>query len=275
MFRTDYCGYNVHNPNKDSIYRPEGRGDYLFLHITSDMDFYFPREKKDKKAVYKYGMSLTKVRAKKGDCILYTPGYFQYYCAVSAFSNSFVHFTCDEDEIRGIQIPMNNLFHPVDDEAIVDTLRRLQFEYLSKQQRREKMIDLLIRELLIAAERSISIPTSEVEKTEVYASLSRFRVGMLQRCSEEWDIEKICKETNLGRSQLYHYYKAFFFTTPKDDLINARIDKAKHLLSNKELRISEVAEQSGFTNIYHFNRYFKRECGCTPSKYRLGFSIFL
>ncbi len=269
MFKTDYCGYNVHNPDKDTIYRPDGRGDYLFLHLTSNMDFYFPKEKNDMDSVYKYGRHLSRVRAGKGDCILYTPGYFQYYNAPGTFSNSFVHFTCNEDEMSGIQIPLNRIFHPADDDAVVDTLRRLQFEYLSKQPRREKMIDLLIKELLIAAERSISIPSSEVEKTEIYAFLSRFRVHMLQRCSEEWTIERICNETHLGRSQLYHYYKSFFFTTPKDDLISARIDKAKHLLSNKELRISEVAEQSGFTNIYHFNRYFKRECGCTPSKYRL------
>ena len=92
MFRTDYCGYNVHNPSKDIIYRPEGRTDYLFLHITSDMDFYFPREKGDTDYVYKYGTELTKKRAKKGDCILYTPGFLQYYQAVTTFSNSFVRF---------------------------------------------------------------------------------------------------------------------------------------------------------------------------------------
>ncbi len=102
----------------------------------------------------------------------------------------------------------------------------------------------------------------------MYATLSRYRLFMLQNCHEEWSIERICKEMNLGRSQLYHYYRSFFFTTPKEDIISARIDKAKHLLSNKELRITEVAEQSGFANIYHFNRYFKRECGCTPTEYR-------
>lgn len=268
MFRTDYCGYNVHNPSKDIIYRPEGRTDYLFLHITSEMDFYFPREKGDTDYVYKYGTELTKKRAKKGDCILYTPGFLQYYQAVTTFSNSFVHFTCDPKEMQGLQIPLNKLFHPADDEMIVDTIRRIQVEYLSKQQRRERMIDLLIRELLIASERGVSMPDEEVHYSGMYAYLSRYRLFMLQNCAEEWSIERICKETNLGRSQLYHYYRSFFFTTPKDDIISARIDKAKHLLSNKELRITEVAEQSGFANIYHFNRYFKRECGCTPTEYR-------
>ena len=282
MFRTDYCGYNYHNPDKDTIYRPAGSGDYLFLHITSNMNFYFPDERKKEfvslsneyrqsdntRVIKRDGKRLYMTSAVPGDCILFSPGNMQYYEAITSFSNSFVHFTCEPDEIQGLQVDMNRLFHPADDEMIVDTLRRIQFEYLSKQPRRERMIDLLIKQLLIAAERSISGPMEEVQQTEVYSFLTSYRVNMLQRCSEEWSIEKICKETHLGRSQLYHYYKSFFHASPTDDIIAARIDKAKHLLTNKELRILDVAAQCGFSNINHFNRYFKRELGCSPTQYR-------
>lgn len=269
MFKTDYCGYNYHNPDNDTIYRPHGSGDYLFLHITSHMDFYFPTTIDKKVDVKRDGLSLFKRSAIPGDCILFSPGNTQYYSANGLFSNSFVHFSCDADEIQGLQIPLNSLFHPGNDEAIIDALRRISFEYLSKQQRRERMIDLLIRELLIAAERSLMGPAEEVEQSEIYTFLTAYRVNMLQRCSEEWSIEKICKETHLGRSQLYHYYKAFFYSSPREDIGAARIDKARHLLTNKELRISDVAAQCGFQNIYHFNRYFKQECGMTPGEYRL------
>ncbi len=293
MFKTDYCGYNVHNPDRDTIYRPMGRGDYLFLHITSDMDFYFPYdEKKDKtyksgentvsdynknrmnsagmhdEIVLRNGSSFVRKEARSGDCILFSPGNLQYYQAKKRFTNSFVHFTCEADEIQGIQMPMNELFHPVDDENIVEILRKLQIEYLSKLMRRERMIDLLIKELLIECERKMYISEEKVTQTEMYSELNRFRIEMLQRCSEEWNIEKMCEMTHLGRSQLYHYYRSFFYTSPKEDLIRARIDKAKHLLTNQELRVSDVAEQSGFSNIYHFNRFFKRECGMTPGEYR-------
>ena len=282
MFRTDYCGYNYHNPDKDTIYRPTGSGDYLFLHITSNMNFYFPDERKNDfvslsneyrqsdntKFIERDGRRLYMTSAFPGDCILFSPGNMQYYEAITSFSNSFVHFTCEPDEIQGLQVEMNRLFHPGNDEIIVDTLRRIQFEYLSKQQRRERMIDLLIKQLLIAAERSVTGPVEEIQQTEIYSFLTSYRVNMLQRCSEEWNIEKICKETHLGRSQLYHYYKAFFHASPGDDIIAARIDKAKHLLTNKELRILDVAAQCGFTNINHFNRYFKQECGMSPSEYR-------
>ena len=254
MFRTDYCGYNVHNPDRDTIYRPNGRSDYLFLHVTSEMEFIFPGDKV--------------LDAHPGDCILYTPWFPQHYRAKRKFSNSFIHFTCSENEMSGLQIPLNELFHPGDDGKISNLLQHLQEEYLFRQPRRDKMIDLLVHELLIEIERSLYIPTDEPEQSEIYIQLCMFRLTMLKRCSESWDIDKMCSMTNLGRSQFFHYYKSFFYTTPKEDLISARIDKAKHLLSNRDLRIVDVAEQSGFTNIYHFNRYFKRECGMTPGEYR-------
>ncbi len=288
MFKTDYCGYNVHNPDRDTIYRPLGRGDYLFLHITCEMDFYFNNKKSDTsfyerstsaknqerthskegEVVYRDGSEFIKKDAHPGDCIIFTPGELQFYQAKKRFSNSFVHFTCENDEISGIQIPMNKLFHPSDDENIVEILRRLQVEYLSKKIRRERMIDLLIKELLIESERGLFVSEEESSQPGIYAELGRFRIHMLQHCSDEWTIEKMCDMTHLGRSQLYHYYKSFFYISPKEDLIKARIDKAKHLLTNQELRVSEVAEQSGFQNIYHFNRYFKKECGITPGKFR-------
>lgn len=47
-----------------------------------------------------------------------------------------------------------------------------------------------------------------------------------------------------------------------------RITKACHLLENTDDPIARVAALSGFTNLSHFNRQFRREYGVTPSQYR-------
>ena len=49
--------------------------------------------------------------------------------------------------------------------------------------------------------------------------------------------------------------------TPREYLMYHRINKAKHLLVNKELSIIEVAYQSGFSSDAHFSTQFRRLVG--------------
>ena len=53
-----------------------------------------------------------------------------------------------------------------------------------------------------------------------------------------------------------------------DLLGSLRISKAKELLENPSMRIHEVAEATGFSDVAHFSRSFKRFAGCTPGEYR-------
>ena len=47
-----------------------------------------------------------------------------------------------------------------------------------------------------------------------------------------------------------------------------RTEKAKNLLLNHNLRISEIAYAVGFQSLTHFNRIFKKVTGQSPSEYR-------
>ena len=51
-------------------------------------------------------------------------------------------------------------------------------------------------------------------------------------------------------------------------LARVRIEKAKNLLLNPNLRISEIAFEVGFQSLTHFNRVFKRLTGQSPTEYR-------
>ncbi len=46
------------------------------------------------------------------------------------------------------------------------------------------------------------------------------------------------------------------------------IGQAKHLLSQTDLSIKEIAEQLGFPEQFAFRKYFKRVVGVSPSEYR-------
>jgi AraC-like DNA-binding protein len=55
-----------------------------------------------------------------------------------------------------------------------------------------------------------------------------------------------------------------------DYVSRLRIERAKNLLLNPNLRISEIAFEVGFQSLTHFNRVFKRVLGQSPSDYRLA-----
>ena len=47
-----------------------------------------------------------------------------------------------------------------------------------------------------------------------------------------------------------------------------RIDRAKALLADSSLRVHDVAERSGYSDVAHFSKSFKRITGVTPGEYR-------
>ena len=53
-----------------------------------------------------------------------------------------------------------------------------------------------------------------------------------------------------------------------DYLSRVRIEKAKNLLLNPNLRVSEIAFEVGFQSLTHFNRVFKKILGQSPTDYR-------
>jgi AraC-like DNA-binding protein len=53
-----------------------------------------------------------------------------------------------------------------------------------------------------------------------------------------------------------------------DYLGRVRVEKAKNLLLNPHLRVSEIAYDVGFQSLTHFNRTFHKVVGQSPTRYR-------
>jgi AraC-like DNA-binding protein len=60
---------------------------------------------------------------------------------------------------------------------------------------------------------------------------------------------------------------------PVEYIAAVRIGRAKELLMNSGMRISEIAEACGFENMYYFSNTFKRQTGLSPTDYRKGFDV--
>lgn len=209
------------------------------------------------------------MKVKPGACILYTPGYYQHYQAENEFFNSYVHFFCNQKDLKDYHIRTNTIFYPDNVEDLNWLLKKIYQEFINKMSKSEQMIANYIHQLLIILHRGQlqeTIPSDQ--RLNIYPELLSLREQMLTSCEQPWTVEQLCNILNIGKSQLYKYYEQFFHSSPKEDLIQARIQKAKYLLSNEAVMIKQAAFESGFHNICHFNRLFKIQCGCTPGEYR-------
>ena len=78
-------------------------------------------------------------------------------------------------------------------------------------------------------------------------------------------IANTCQISEVYLRKLFSKYLA---TSPKQYIIDVRLQKAKQLLSEGALNIINISEACGFSNPYHFCRIFKGHTGMTPSEYR-------
>lgn len=254
MFHTGYCDYNRSNPDRDIINRPEGSGDYLFLHFMTPMQ------------VQTGGGTQT---TKEGAFLLYTPGEAQIYQAVGRFKNSFAHFTCDDDSfLTAYDIPVNQIVYPPDPDALNALFKLIYVESVTKQDYYQEQVDKLMHQLFILFSRQLhTFPEGRGIQADLFEQFKKARIEILTHIEREWDADSMAALTNLGTSQFYSYYKLFFNRSPKSELLDARIERSKYLLRVEKLPVGQAAVQAGFDSLPHFTRYFKKMCGMTPSEY--------
>lgn len=71
-------------------------------------------------------------------------------------------------------------------------------------------------------------------------------------------------------SKLLNKYTGQSFS---DLLNNVRVERAKELLNDPSLRISDIAEEVGFLDMAHFSRVFKKLAGVSANEYRNMVSV--
>ena len=83
----------------------------------------------------------------------------------------------------------------------------------------------------------------------------------------EWGIDQISTSLCLSRVQFYRKVKAITGLTPVDLLRSYRLSKSVELLKTKQLTVSEIAYECGFSSPSYFTRCFKDKFGVSPSEY--------
>ena len=84
----------------------------------------------------------------------------------------------------------------------------------------------------------------------------------------EWSSDRIAENLGISNGYFRKIYKSMFNVSFKEDHINARISKAKKMLSDTNLTVMEIASKCGFNSASHFMRLFHQKTGETAVGFR-------
>ena len=85
--------------------------------------------------------------------------------------------------------------------------------------------------------------------------------------SPELGNTELARQCNISEVYFRKLFAKYYGTGAKQYVIEIRVNKAKQLLSEGNLKINAIAEMCGFSNTYHFSRLFKAKTGLTPTEY--------
>jgi len=90
-----------------------------------------------------------------------------------------------------------------------------------------------------------------------------------QNYGNEVRLAELASVAGMSSVHFAREFKKTTGTTPHQYLIKFRIERAKTLLAEAQLPLTEVGLKSGFSHQSHFTRLFRRLTGTTPHSYRL------
>lgn len=130
-------------------------------------------------------------------------------------------------------------------------------------------ISMLIQKLWILLCENISFNTSN-DKPH---SISRNRLQLMMQYIhnhyfENISLENIADAANISKSTALHLFQDNIKITPVNYLISYRLKQAALLLVNTEKKIITISSETGFNNVDHFCRSFKKTYNTTPTTYR-------
>lgn len=88
--------------------------------------------------------------------------------------------------------------------------------------------------------------------------------------TEPVSLGDLARVAHVSRFHFARLFKQTVGETPHRYIIRRRVERAKELLVEGRLSLSEVASSVGFADQSHLNRQFKRLVGITPKEYREG-----
>jgi AraC-like DNA-binding protein len=148
----------------------------------------------------------------------------------------------------------------------------LQLPYLKSFERMLSFFKML--DIIGLSQTNIQLASKDFMKKRFVTGNKRIEViheYLMNNYREEVNLEKIASLANMAKGSLCRFFKMNMGITVFEYLNKLKIEFACKLLMDRDLSILEVCLDSGFNNLSHFNKQFKKITGFPPTEYRKQF----
>jgi AraC family transcriptional regulator len=112
-------------------------------------------------------------------------------------------------------------------------------------------------------------PVRKATRVELYKRLSRAMDVLRSGFCGEVSLDELAAEACLSKYHFLRLFRSAYGLSPYQYIQHLRIEKARALLSDSVITISDLAGLLGFENSQSFSRLFFQKMGIYPTQYRL------
>jgi LacI family transcriptional regulator len=183
-------------------------------------------------------------------------------------------------QLLGLNVPEQVAVLGVDNDELVCELANPPLSSVQPNARRSGYEAAALLARLMRGEKKSVAPTHQVQPVRVVERQSTDVVAVAdakvaaalkfirQHACAGVDVGDVLRAVPMSRTRLEEKFKALLGQSPHRQIVQQRIARAKHLLAESKVAISEVAEQAGFDNASYLSVAFRRETGLSPFAYR-------
>jgi AraC family transcriptional regulator, arabinose operon regulatory protein len=128
------------------------------------------------------------------------------------------------------------------------------------QMRSKNLIEAMLLHILDENENPTQSPTHVI--------IDRLILEIQQDPSKDWGINILVKRAGLSRSHLSLIFSSITGMSPTRFVIQARIARATRLIEETDLTIGQIAQVTGYRDIFFFSRQYKKIMGHNPNDLR-------
>ncbi|WP_128893633.1 AraC family transcriptional regulator [Longirhabdus pacifica] len=204
----------------------------------------------------------------KGSCFLFRPGDFTsaIHDAQFPLTLTYIHFRMAE---KPAHIPMKHRIL-TDTKDVETLLTRYVRVRLNNEFGAEQEAQLIIKQLMIHLLRADQKKDTKQkgQSNQLHEVIQEIANYVIQHPAAWHTLDDLAKRANLSPRYFSIKFKEIVGKPLQQYVIEARIDRAEHLLYYAGMNVSEVAEALGYKDVYFFSRQYKKFKGMSPSKVR-------